>query len=99
QAIAAPDGADLVDLVEHEDGVLRSRLLHRANDAAGQRADIGAPVPSDLRLVVDAAERHAHELPSERARHRLTERRLADARRADQREDRAGTAAGRRAEP
>src|SRR5205085_1684530 len=80
-------------------GVLRSRLLHGADDAARQSPDVGAPVAADLRLVVDAAERHAHELPSEGARDRFAERRLADARRTDQRQDRSGTPAGGRAEP
>ena len=42
-----------------------------------------------LRLVVDAAERDAHELAPERARDRLAERGLADAGRADEAQDRA----------
>jgi hypothetical protein len=41
-----------------------------------------------LRLVADAAERDAHELAAERLRDRSRERRLADARRADEAEDR-----------
>ena len=45
---------------------------------------------ADLRLVADAAERHAHELAVERARDRLADRRLAGAGRADQGQDRAG---------
>ena len=44
---------------------------------------------ADLRLVADAAERHPDELAVERLRHRLADRRLAGARRADQRQDRA----------
>ena len=58
----------------------------------GKRADVGAPVAADVGLVVDAAERDARELASERSRDRLAERRLADAGRSDQRDDRARTA-------
>ena len=43
---------------------------------------------ADLRLVAHAAERDAHELAVHRARDRLAERRLADAGRADEAEDR-----------
>ena len=44
---------------------------------------------ADLGLVAHAAERHAHELAAGGARDRLAERRLADARRSDEAEDRA----------
>ena len=43
---------------------------------------------ANLGLVAHAAERDAHELPRHRARDRLAERRLADAGRADEAEDR-----------
>ncbi len=60
--VAAEVHADLVDLVEHEDRVVRAAGLDVLDDPAGQRADVGAPVTADLGLVVDAAEAHAHEL-------------------------------------
>ena len=44
---------------------------------------------ADLRFVAHAAERDAHELAVHRARDRLAERRLADAGRADEAQDRA----------
>src|SRR5204862_3262905 len=47
------------------------------------------PVPADLRLVADAAERHAHELAVQRTCNRLADRRLARTGRTDQRQDRA----------
>ena len=47
-------------------------------------------MPPDLGLVVDAAEGDADELSAERPRDRLTQRRLADARRPDQRQDGSG---------
>ena len=59
----------------------------------GHRADVRAPVAADLGLVADAADRDADELAAERARDRLAERRLADAGRADEAEDRPGDVA------
>ena len=59
----------------------------------GHGADVRAPVAADLRLVADAADRDAGELAPERARDRLAERRLADAGRADEAEDRAADVA------
>ncbi len=88
--VAAPVGADLVDLVEHDHRVHRPRIAERADEPARERADVGAAMPADLRLVADAAERHADELAPGRARDRLPDRRLAGAGRADEREDRAG---------
>ena len=87
--IAAEVGADLVDLVEHEDRIARARLADPLDDAAGQRADVGAAMAADLGLVAHAAERDADELAAQRARDRAPERGLADARRADEAEDRA----------
>jgi hypothetical protein len=81
--------AELVDLVEHEHRVLRLRAAQRLDDVAGQRADVGAPVAADLRLVVHAPERDPLELAARGARDRLAERGLADARRPDEAQDRA----------
>src|SRR3954466_15178566 len=81
--------SELVDLVEHQHRVLRLRAAQRLDHVARQRADVGTPVPADLGLVVHAAERDALELASRGARDRLPERGLADARRADEAEDRA----------
>ena len=92
--IAAPVGAELVDLVEQEERIGRLRLLHRLDDLAGHRADIGAPVTADFRLVAHAAKRHAHELAARGLGDRLAERGLADARRTDEAQDRALHLAG-----
>ena len=79
---------DLVDLVEHEHRVRSTPAgLQRLDEASGHRADVGAAMAADFRLVADAAERDAHELAVHRARDRLPERCLADARRADEAED------------
>ena len=94
--IAAPVGAHLVDLVEQEEGVGGLGLLHRLDDLAGHRADVGAPVAADLGLVAHAAQRQAHELAPRRLGDRAAERGLADAGRADQAQDRALQRAGAR---
>ncbi len=81
--------AELVDLVQHEHGVIRPGLANRLDDGAGQRADIGATVAADLRFIVHAAQTRAHELASGRAGDRLAERGLAHAGGADEAQDRA----------
>ena len=86
--VAAEVGAHLVDLVDQEHRVLRLGVAERPDDRAGHRADVRPPVPADLGLVADAADRDADELAAERPRDRLAERRLADAGRADEAEDR-----------
>ncbi len=88
--VSAPVGADLVDLVEEDHRVHRPGVAQGTDEPARQRADVGAAVAADLRLVAHAAERHADELAVERAGDRLADRGLPGAGRPDQREDRAG---------
>src|SRR5690606_16516365 len=85
--VAAEVVAELVDLVEHEDGADGPRLLHPLDDLARKRADTGAPVATDRRLVVHAAEADAVKLPPQRVGDAAPERRLADARRPEKTED------------
>ena len=75
--VAPVVGADLVDLVQQHDGVHRACLADGPDDAAGQRADVGAPVAADLRLVPHAAERDPDELAVHGAGDGLAERGLA----------------------
>ena len=70
-------------------GLLHADLADRLDDVAGQGADIGAPVAADLALVVHAAQRDAGELAAHGAGDALAEAGLADARRADEAQDRA----------
>ena len=86
--VAAEIGPELVDLVEDEHRVLRLGAAQALDDLAGQRADVGPAMAADLGLVAHAAERDADELPPKRRGNRLRQRRLADARRADEAEDR-----------
>jgi len=93
RGISSPVRSNLVDLVQQDHRVHRLRVTEGADDAAGQRADVGAPVASDLGLVVDAAQREAHELAPQGAGDGLADGGLAGTRRSDQGEDRAiGTA-------
>ncbi len=86
--IAAPVRTDLVHLIEDEDRVVRARAPDGLEDAPRHRADVGAPVAANLRLVPHAAERHAGELPPQRRGDALAERGLADTGRADEEQDR-----------
>ena len=87
--IAAEVGAELVDLVEDEHRVLRLGPAQPLDDLSGQRADVGAAMAADFGLVAHAAERHADELAAERFGNRPGQRRLADAGRPDEAENRA----------
>ncbi len=89
RGIAAPVVTHLVDLVEHEDGVLRGHLLQALEDAPRHRADVRAAMTFDLGLVAHAAHAEAEELPAEGARDALTERGLADAGRSGKAQHRA----------
>ena len=89
RGLAAEVGAHLVDLVDEEYRVHRLGVAQRADDRAGHRADVGAPVAADLGLVAHAADGDAHELAPQCARDRMAERRLAHPGRADEAEDRA----------
>ena len=90
-------GAELVDLVEQDDGVHGAGLPQGTHQATRLGADVGATVAADLGLVAHATEGDADELPVERPGHRLAQRGLADTGRADEDQDRPGpTAVDRR---
>ncbi len=92
--IARPTASgQLVDLVEQHDRVHGSRLGDRSHEPSRLCADVRAAVAADLGLVAYAAQRDTNEATAHCARDRLAERRLADARRADEGDDRAGASA------
>jgi len=68
RGVAAEVGPDLVNLVEHDERVIRPRLLQGGDDAPRHRADVRAPMAANLGLVVQAAQRETHELAVERTR-------------------------------
>ena len=71
----------------------------RPHQAARLGPHVGATVAADLGLVAHPAERDADELAAEGVRHRLAERRLADARRPDEGQDGPRAAPVHRREP
>lgn len=79
--------AQLVDLVQQQQRVAGARLPHRGNDAAGHGSHVGLAVAADLRLVVDAAQGDAGQLPVEGPGHAHGDGGLAHAGRAHQAED------------
>jgi len=88
--VAAPVGAELVELVEDEHRIARASAAQSLNDPPRQRSNIGAAVATNLGLVAHPAQAHMHELASERTRDGLTEASLANTWRPDQTQD--GTA-------
>ena len=84
RGVAAPVASHLVDLVEHEQRIHRTAAGDSLDDAAGHRADVGLAVAADIRLVTHAAERQPRDLAVHRLGDRQRDRRLADARRADE---------------
>ena len=88
RGIAAEIRSELVDLVEDEDRVLRLRAAQTLNHLPRQRADVRPAVSADFRLVAHPAERDANEFAAERLRDGSRKRRLADAGRADEAQDR-----------
>ncbi len=87
--VAAEVAPELVDLVQHEDGVTHLDPLQMLDDLTRQSSDISAAVAADLRLVMHAAERDARELATEGPGDGAAERGFSHARRADEAEDRA----------
>ena len=86
--IAAEVGAELVDLIEQDDRIARARPAQALQEPARHGADVGAAVAADLGLVPHAAQRGARELAPHRARDRAAKRRLADAGRTHEAQDR-----------
>ena len=79
--------AELVYLVQHEDRVVGARLADALDDAARQRADVGPSVSPDLRFVMHASQRNAHEPAAQGAGDRPTQRGLAHTRRSNETQD------------
>ncbi len=82
--IAAEIRADLVHLVDHDHRIGHLHALQRLDQLARHGADIGTPVPLDLRLVAHAADRETVERPADRLGDGPAQRGLADTRRADE---------------
>src|SRR5438270_11877608 len=64
--VAAKIHAQLIDFVEHDERVHRSRFLHHLNYLARQGADVRAPMPSYFGFVSHAAKAQPHKLATGR---------------------------------
>ena len=60
--IALERHAELVNLVEQEDGILRPGLLHSLDDASWHGPHVRAPVATNVGLVTSATEGDTHVL-------------------------------------
>ena len=88
--VAVVGRGQLIHLVEHHNRVRDAAFVDAVKDAAGHRADIGAPVASDVRLIPHAAEADAHILPLQRPGDALADAGLPRAGRAHEQQDGAG---------
>ena len=75
--------AELIDLIEKHQRVVALGTSHRINNPARHRPYVGLAMAADVRLVLDAAERDTHIVPSRRAGDRTCNRGLAHTGRAD----------------
>src|SRR5258706_9330461 len=69
--IAMKTGAELVDFIQHEARIFTAGFFVPLNDITRQRADVGAPMAANIRLVVHAANTLAHEFTLHRPRDTL----------------------------
>ena len=90
RGIAVETCRELIHLVEHHHGVRDTALFDAVYNATRHRADIGSPVPADIRFVAHTAETHADILAAERPRNRSADARLAGAGRTDKEQYRTG---------
>src|SRR6185503_3619914 len=79
--------AQLVDLVDHEDGVAAVDVPQAADDLPGPGPDVGASMAADLGLVPHAAHAQPHAVAPQRPRDGAPERSLPGPRRPREAED------------
>src|SRR5205085_4195180 len=86
--IAPKIGADLVDLIEHENRITRSSAAQFLNDPARHRTDVSAPMSANFRFIAHAAETDPGKLAAERVGNRLAETGFADTGRSQETQNR-----------
>ena len=64
RGIAFVVGAQFVDLIQIEDGIVGTGFFDALNDPAGHGADVGPAMTADLGFVANAAEGHAMDFPA-----------------------------------
>src|ERR1044071_6290351 len=60
--VALKTSAELVDFIQHEDGISTTGLPYSLNNITGEGADIGTPMPPNVRLIVDPTKTLSHKL-------------------------------------
>src|SRR5258708_3333779 len=81
--------AKLINLVQHHHRVIYPSAPHRLNDSTRHRTDVGAAMTAQFRFVSDPTKAKAFEVAAERSCDRSAQRRLADARGANETKNRA----------
>ena len=85
--ITSEVAADLVEFVEQDQGIARTRAADFLHEPSRHGSDVGATVPANVCFIVHAAEADADKFPSQRTRDALAQTRLADAGRSQQQQD------------
>src|SRR5438309_11565280 len=62
--VALKTSAELVDVIQHEDGISTACFSYSLNDITGEGPDIGAPMPPNICLIADATKTLSHALTS-----------------------------------
>ena len=79
----------LVHLVQHHHRIRHPSLVDAVDDAPSHRANVGAAMPADIRLIAHTTQAHAHILAPQSPRNALAHRRFPRARRPHKEQDRA----------
>src|SRR5262249_36545460 len=77
-------GAQLIDFVEHENGIAGAGATDVLDHLTRKRSDVRSPVASDLSFIAHATQRNADEFAAHRIGNRAAKRCLADARGTDE---------------
>src|SRR2546427_11655609 len=87
--VALKTSAELVDFIQHEDGISTACFSYSLNDITGEGPDIGTPMPPNIRLIVDPTKTLSHEFTIHGPSDTLPEGGLSDSRGTDEAQDRA----------
>ena len=87
RGVAAEIHAHFLHFIQHEHRVPGPCFLHHLENLSGKRADVGAPVAADLRLIANAPQRESHKLTAGGAGNGHPERGFPHSGRADEAEN------------
>src|SRR5438034_11407331 len=86
--VALKTSAELVDFIQHEDGISTACFSYSLNNITGEGPDIGTPMPPNIRLIVDPTKTLSHEFTIHALSDTLLEGCLSDSRATDEAQDR-----------